>query len=368
MRLSKRSIVGAVLTVCVSSLGAPRGALAAPPPGNDDRQAYAEAYQRLTRPTRAELRKLPLVAQAKVVAPCFPVLKGYYCGVLGYRDTLPNYAKLLRASKHGRFAPLGDLPFAHLVRARVAMPTGARMSLEDGEYELSVAELAKIQAIDEVLERIEEGEPVGSTDPGSEAPGIAPRLDDPDGPSAFIMAGKDTRQIESNWCGPATMQMLDWGDDGSRESQGHWADKLGTVSAGTSISAMVRETNQNTRWDIDAGTYIVQSVSSWNADKMWGIHVAHLGDSTPAPIIEHPELLTQYFPYLNFNGDGHFQVGRGYSKSNADDIRRIALFEPWNEADWYASSSAAVTWGPRSVTVARVLAATKANSFENIGL
>ena len=49
-----------------------------------------------------------------------------------------------------------------------------------------------------------------------------------------------------------------------------------------------------------------------------------------APLVLHPVLLKRYYPYLDDDASGHFQVGRGYDK-NGDKPLRIGYFEPWNQ-------------------------------------
>ena len=49
-----------------------------------------------------------------------------------------------------------------------------------------------------------------------------------------------------------------------------------------------------------------------------------------SPVVLHPILLKKYYPYLDDNASGHFQVGRGYDKKGTkSDL--IGYFEPWNQ-------------------------------------
>jgi len=48
-----------------------------------------------------------------------------------------------------------------------------------------------------------------------------------------------------------------------------------------------------------------------------------------APVVLHPVLLQRYFPYLDHDGSGHFQVGRGYRKHHGRTL--LGFFEPWNQ-------------------------------------
>lgn len=318
-------------------------------------------------PTRAELKHMARLDKAEALAPCTAMAAGYYCLGLGFRDALPAYPSLLQASKRGTFAPMGDKPFAAWVKERAAMPTESRREAEHLELKEALKGEAKALAVQRTLKRIEVGKAPLSMDVdiGSRATQV-PTLGDPDGQYVFIMGGKETKQARDNWCGPATFQSIEWANDGTKQEQSQWANELGTSSAGTGITSMVRLTNQKTTWDNAAGQYITQGIGSWDPDKMWGVHVAHFNDGSPAPIIEHPELLETYFEYLEHNGDGHFQVGRGYQKLADSEVRSVAIFEVWNEGDWWGNGNK--TWGPHLIPVAKVLGAAKANSNQNIGL
>ena len=128
------------------------------------------------------------------------------------------------------------------------------------------------------------------------------------------------------------------------------------------ITAMVKQTNLKTDWDVAAGTYVVQNVAHWNTQKFFTVHQNHLGDGKPAPVIEHVQLLKRYFPYLAFNHSGHYQVGRGYDRAKGT----IAIFEVFNERRF--NSRGNTTDGPKNIPASALFNATLANSFQNIGL
>ena len=49
-----------------------------------------------------------------------------------------------------------------------------------------------------------------------------------------------------------------------------------------------------------------------------------------APVVLHPILLKKFYPYLDDDASGHFQVGRGYDKRGGKpDL--LGYFEPWNQ-------------------------------------
>ncbi|WP_432937755.1 C39 family peptidase [Kribbella sp. CA-253562] len=180
--------------------------------------------------------------------------------------------------------------------------------------------------------------------------------------SNYIMKGYQTSQDRGYWCGPATFQSIDWADDKQKDTQASWAKDLGATTSGTAISAMVKQTNLKTNWDLAAGTYIVQNVSHWTPAKFLQVHQNHLGDGAPAPVIEHVQLLKRYFPYLAFNHSGHYQVGRGYNKKTGT----IGIFEVFNERRF--NSRGNKTDGARNIPATAMFNATLANQFKNIGL
>jgi hypothetical protein len=49
-----------------------------------------------------------------------------------------------------------------------------------------------------------------------------------------------------------------------------------------------------------------------------------------APVVLHPILLKKYYPYLDDDASGHFQVGRGYDKRGRKPLA-LGYFEPWNQ-------------------------------------
>lgn len=149
---------------------------------------------------------------------------------------------------------------------------------------------------------------------------------------ATIMRTRWTaEQVRSYWCGPASMQMIEWGWTGTRQSQGFWARRLGTTTSGTAISSMVRVTNRYTGYDrpARAGTYVVLDIGSWSWPQWWLLQMRHINDYR-APVILHPVLRKRYFPYLDDDASGHFQVGRGYDKAGRDP-NLLGYFEPWNQ-------------------------------------
>ena len=140
-----------------------------------------------------------------------------------------------------------------------------------------------------------------------------------------------SEQSRSYWCGPSSMQMIAWGWHREKKSQRYWARQLGTTSSGSAISEMVRVTNAQTGWDraAYAGKYVVLDIASWSYRQWYTLQMRHTVDYR-APVILHPVLLKKWYPYLDDNASGHFQVGRGYNK-NGDRTNLLRYFEPWNQ-------------------------------------
>jgi hypothetical protein len=326
-------------------------------------RTWSEVVQQVseTSPNDLELRAADTSAQASSVLRCFKLDDENYCLGLGLVDKVPTGAHLQAvmsppsATADGvvgveQDIPTGDQTPAAFVAERASMPKSARVN----------AELDEMQAAWDGREKARELRLLDtSTDarPQSAAPTATPT---PPG-SAYIMKGYRTSQEKGYWCGPATFQSIDWADDDQKDTQASWAKDLGSTTSGTAISSMVKQTNLKTKWDVAAGTYIVQNVSHWNAQKFFQVHQKHLGTNR-APIIEHTQLLKRYFPYLAFNHSGHYQVGRGYDKANGT----IAIFEVFNERRF--NSRGNVTDGPKNIPASALFNATLANSFRNIGL
>jgi hypothetical protein len=139
------------------------------------------------------------------------------------------------------------------------------------------------------------------------------------------------QQHRTYWCGPTSMQMITWGWSNRRRSQEHWARQLGTTTSGTSITSMVRVVNQHTGWDKPsyAGPYIVLDIRHWTFRQWMLLMARHVVDYR-APVVLHPVLLARFYPYLDHDGSGHFQVGRGYRKRDGR-TPLLGYFEPWNQ-------------------------------------
>lgn len=149
--------------------------------------------------------------------------------------------------------------------------------------------------------------------------------------STILRPGRARQQTRTYWCGPATMQAIAWGWEGERRGQRHWARRMGTTRAGTSITDIVRVVNDATGFDRPgrAGTYITLDVGDWSFKQWKLLMMRHIHDYR-APVVLHPVLHRAYYPYLDDDASGHFQVGRGYDKAGRRPLQ-LGYFEPWNQ-------------------------------------
>ncbi len=149
--------------------------------------------------------------------------------------------------------------------------------------------------------------------------------------AAVLRAKHVSEQHRTYWCGPTTMQMITWAWSHRKRTQSHWADRLGTTTDGTAITSMVRVVNQDTGYDKAsyAGPYITLDIGDWSFAK-WKLLMARHVVDYHAPVVLHPVLLTQFYPYLDHDGSGHFQVGRGYRKRDGK-TPLLGYFEPWDQ-------------------------------------
>jgi hypothetical protein len=180
----------------------------------------------------------------------------------------------------------------------------------------------------------------------------------------------DPRQVAEQrrtyWCGPTSMQMIAWGWSGTKRTQLHWARKLGTTTSGSSITSMVSVVNRYTGWDGDAyaGPYITLDISDWSFRK-WMLLMARHTVDYHAPVVLHPVLLARYYPYLDHDGSGHFQVGRGYRK-RTNKTPLLGYFEPWNQQRFHPDEPfiARVQWRDAY----RSYRANEAHPLHNLGV
>ncbi|HEU4812471.1 MAG TPA: C39 family peptidase [Nocardioides sp.] len=248
----------------------------------------------------------------------------------------------------------GDLDVLATLRRQATLSPTARATAERAELTRAARSVAKVWLLrhqvegvplpDGFLERHPEARasaPVAARSSASASPSPTPtttttrtrvkhQIDYPE--RRVILRPRHTaEQRRTYWCGPTTMQMIAWGWQDERKGQGHWADKLGTTSNGTAISDMVRVVNSSTGWDRrdHAGPYITLDIGDYSFRRWTLLTMRHIVDYR-APLVLHPVLRKRYYPYLDDDASGHFQVGRGYDK-RGDKPTRISYFEPWNQ-------------------------------------
>ncbi|TDD44887.1 hypothetical protein E1263_39840 [Kribbella antibiotica] len=359
-------------------------------------ESWSELSQQVVETSPDELQASDTTTQAASMLRCFKLQEENYCLGLGFVDEVPTGAQLQdtvnqpdvtadEAEGVEQDIDTGDQTPQSFVAERASLPKSERVDAELDEMQMAwegreKARTLRLMDADEAERSSAEATTTPTPTPTATptaTPTRTPPTTAPTGPpsapkppikvvktpkSSYIMKGFQTSQDKGYWCGPATFQSIDWADDNQKDTQGSWAKDLGSTSSGTGISAMVKQTNLKTDWDLAAGTYVVQNVSHWNTKKFFTAHQNHLGDGQPAPIIEHVQLLKRYFPYLAFNHSGHYQVGRGYDRAKGT----IAIFEVFNERRF--NSRGNVTDGPKNIPASAMFNATLANSFQNIGL
>lgn len=319
-----------------------------------------------TSPSSSELAQLSTLDQVTKLNRCVDLATERYCIGLGFVDVDPSYERLANAANAAPVSdPTGAMSTADWVRTRLEMSDAERIEAEQDEIDVALAGVEKART-ERLRTEVTQSGGFSQADIGTQAAVGGPYT---------IMTGYQTKQGKTYYCGPATMQSIDWGDpgdDGVKDTQNVWADILGTTAgSGTGISALVSTTNSSTTWDNYVNSYIVGSVSSWNTATWYDKHWNHFGGnpnarSRKAPIIEHVMLKKAYFPYLKYDHGGHFQVGRGAKWASETDPKTIYYFEVYNENDWY-SSVTTDTWGPRTIASSTYLNATKAHAQQNIG-
>ncbi|MBI2244708.1 MAG: hypothetical protein HYU55_12470 [Nocardioides sp.] len=255
----------------------------------------------------------------------------------------------------------GDLDAAAALEQRARLSPSARAAADRAELTMAARSVAKVWLLRHQIEGVPlpsgflEGHPEAragvpaartaatasptgrATATASSSPTAAPTrasvktMRDYPRRTAILNPKQVAAQNRTYWCGPTSMQMIAWGWRDRRQTQGHWARRLHTTSNGSSVYDMVRVVNQSTGWDREdhAGPYIVLDISRYDFRKWMLLMMRHLADYR-APVVLHPVLLKRFYPYLDDDASGHFQVGRGYAKRGAKpDL--LGYFEPWNQ-------------------------------------
>lgn len=327
--------------------GAPSGAL---------RSANAAGPTRITPAMRAEIDRVVAagrtvgrpgskagVAATAEALRCAELGGQRYCLGVGWTtDTEADVrARVAAAARTAARTPAaettGDLDPAAVLDRLARMTPRQRAAAERAELSAAARAVAKVWLLRHEIQ----GTPLPSgflTDhpearlPRTDAAGLQRRsTSDYPSRSTILRPGRAREQTRTYWCGPATMQAIAWGWDGERRGQRHWARRLGTTRAGTSITDIVRVVNDATGFDRPgrAGPYITLDVGDWSFKQWKLLMMRHIHDYR-APVVLHPLLHRAYYPYLDDDASGHFQVGRGYDKAGRRPLQ-LGYFEPWNQ-------------------------------------
>ena len=351
----------------------------------------------LTAADRAEIDRVLAGAPARVgarLAPaglaqqlmrCAEFEQQRYCLGVGWTTQEPDAAReraLATPRLAGRSAVVettGDLTTRDLLDQRAAMSPAELEATERAELEEAARSVAKVvllrhQLLGEPLpdgflaRRPEARATTGTTTDTATSARTTSTKGFKDYPRRdTVLKNKQVRaQRRTYWCGPASMQMIAWGWQDRRRTQKHWAGRLGTTTSGSAISEMVRVVNGSTGYDNAnrAGRYIVLDISDWSYRKWMLLQLRHIHDYR-APVVLHPILVKRFYPYLDDDASGHFQVGRGYDK-NGDRPGMLGYYEPWNQQRFDPSEPyiARVQWR-RAYNSFR---ANKAHPHQNIGV
>jgi len=255
-----------------------------------------------------------------------------------------------RAARQAAGSPTGDLSAYDALRQAARMSPGERAAAERTELTQAARSVAKVWLVRHQVQGVPlptgflarhpevRREPLATSTStrilsapqtsgrrGTKQWGDYPRR------GVVLRAEHVSQQRRTYWCGPTTIQMITWAWSHRKRSQAHWAGLLGTTTDGTSISSMVDVVNRYTGYDrpSHAGPYIVLDIGDWSFQK-WRLLMARHVVDYHAPVVLHPVLLQRFFPYLDHDGSGHFQVGRGYRKRTAK-TPLLGYFEPWNQ-------------------------------------
>ena len=291
-------------------------------------------------------RQLDLTAKpspgllARVALRCADFEGQTYCLHTGWTNrTQAEVQAAARSAVHrqrrtGAGETTGDKDAAALLREIAGMTPRQRARAEREELTRAAAQVTKVWQLRHELQ----GVPLppsrrrsGASARTSTAPLTGSKVGDYPRRSKVIKRKRALEQQQSWWCGPATAQMITWAWNGFDRGQKYWAAALNTTSSGTAITDMVRVVNDFTGYDKRkrAGTYIVLDISDFTYQQWLLLQMRHIEDYR-APVVLHPVLHKKFFPYLDDDASGHFQVGRGYDKWGPKPTK-ISYFEPWNQ-------------------------------------
>ena len=126
--------------------------------------------------------------------------------------------------------------------------------------------------------------------------------------------------------------MIAWGWQGQAARPGALGQAASAPPrSGTAITDMVRVVNGSTGWDREkhAGPYVMLDIGDWTYAQWMLLMMRHI-PTTGRRWCCTRSCCKRFYPYLDDDASGHFQVGRGYDK-NGDEPDLLGYFEPWNQ-------------------------------------
>lgn len=335
---------------------AEQGAIA--PTSESARRVGAAGVGRVTAAMRAEIERVVAAGQgaervrgrtaaARAAVRCATFDGQRYCLGFGWthqsRDTLAARLDAQPALRR-KAERTGDLDADGVLARTSARSAAARAEAERAELTMAAQSVGKVWLLRHEIQGVPLPDDFAEDHPEVTA-GTSTRARGGFGESYptkdKILTSKVAKaQNQTWWCGPATLQAIGWSAQGTRKTQGYWARRLGTTSAGTAITDMVRVINNKTDYDdtTAAGPYVVLDISDFTFKQWYRVIMRHVTDYE-APVVLHPVLLKQYYPYLDDDASGHFQVGRGFDQ-DPDGNRKIGYFEPWDQSKFDPSEPA----------------------------
>ena len=271
---------------------------------------------------------------AQEVARCATFEGQRYCLGVGWTTQTPTQvaARLAATTTAPGRERTGDLDATGLLQRSARMSPTRRAAAERAELTMAARSVGKVWLLRHEIQGVPLPAGFAERHPELRVSGRTTVAEYPQDKYAILDEKQVRSQNQTYWCGPATMQAIGWGSQQKRKNQAYWARRLNTTSAGTAITDMVRVVNNQTTYDDEthAGPYVALDIGDFTFQQWYTMVMRHVHDYQ-APVVMHPILLKRYFPYLDDDASGHFQVGRGFDQ-NPDGNPRIGYFEVWDQS------------------------------------
>ena len=277
-------------------------------------------------------------------------------------------AEVRRPDRHARPAPsprvprrtaetTGDLDALGRPRsAAAALDPAARAEAERRELTEAARSVAKVWLLRHEIEGVALPERLPRRAPGgprhrsgTARPDARPKshADYPDAGHGPPRRKEVAEQVRTYWCGPTTMQMIAWGwqhESRTPEATGR-AGSAPPPRAARSPTWCGSSTARPASTGKDrAGPYIVLDISELELLQVVLLQMRHIVDYR-APLVLHPVLLKKFYPYLDDDASGHFQVGRGYDKRGKKPARSATSSRGTSSASTPPSPTSAASSG-----------------------